>query len=125
MSASSNCLDLIGRPYRLGGGDGTIDCIQMVYEVLKRLEIPTPTFRKSWYTDSRFTISRALLQWGERVEGTPYNGDVGITTDSSPVFLVACHNGVLYINRDLNAVAWCPIGKIPARWFRYCPTKNS
>ena len=125
MSDSSNCLDLIGRPYRLGGGDGTIDCIQMVYEVLNRLEIPTPSFQASWYTDSRFTISRALLNWGKRVEGAIYNGDVGITTDSKPVFLVACHSGVLDINRHLDAVAWCPIEEIQARWFRYCPTKNN
>jgi len=125
MSASSNCLDLIGRPYRLGGGDGTIDCIQMVYEVLERMDIPTPPFQESWYTDSRFTIGRALLQWGDRVRGTPYNGDVGITSNPSPVFLVACHNGALYINFHLNAVAWCPIEKTPARWFRYSPTKNS
>ena len=87
--------------------------------------IPTPAFQESWYTDSRFTISRALLQWGKRVEGPIYNGDVGITADPTPIFVVACLDGVLYINRNLNAVAWCPIEQMPARWFRCCHTRSS
>ena len=29
-------------PYRLGGGDGHIDCIQMVYVALGHMHIPTP-----------------------------------------------------------------------------------
>lgn len=125
MSDSINCSDLIGKPYRLGGGDDAIDCIQLVYEVLRRQGIPTPDFQESWYTDSRFKISRALLSWGKRVKGCVYNGDVGITADPAPIFVVACLNGVLYINQQLESVAWCPIEKIQARWFRYCPMKNS
>ena len=33
---TSSCHELIGLPYRLGGGEGYIDCIQMVYVALDR-----------------------------------------------------------------------------------------
>ena len=118
MSGLADCADLIGKPYRLGGGDGAIDCIQLVYEVLDRLEIPTPNFEQSWYTDSRFRISRALLTWGTRIKEPHYDGDVGLTEETRPTFVIVWLNGVLYINPQTNAVAWCPIGRIQARWFR-------
>ena len=41
---TSSCTELIGMPYRLGGGDGHIDCIQMVYVALDHMDIPTPNF---------------------------------------------------------------------------------
>ena len=118
MSDSADCADLIGKPYRLGGGDDSIDCIQLVYEVLKRHEIPTPKFEQSWYSDSRFKISRALLAWGDRITQPSYTGDVGLTEELRPTFVIVWLNGVLYINQQTNAVAWCPIGRIQARWFR-------
>lgn len=117
-------LDLIGRPYRLGGGDGTIDCIQLVYEVLGRLEIPTPTFDPGWYDASARAVARALLQWGKPVRRPTYDGDVALLRHSGHAFAVTWQQGLLYINQRTEAVAWCPIGQLEvARVFR-CSRMN-
>ena len=64
----SGCVDLIGRPYRLGadgtGVDGAIDCIHMVYVALDDMGIPTQAFQASWYEAPRRQIARDLLTWG-------------------------------------------------------------
>lgn len=106
-------IDLIGKPYRLGadgtGADGAIDCIHLVYEVLARLNIPTPKFQADWYNQSVRQYGRDLLKWGTRVEQPQYDGDVLLLNQGDPVFAVVWSRGCLYINRHLKAVAWCPI----------------
>lgn len=109
-----DCSDLIGRPYRLGA-DGTrqeIDCIHLVYEVLHRLAIPTPTFNPSWYDGDRKQIVRELRAWGNRVKRPEYDGDVLLIVQQGWAFAVTWQKGILYINRHLNQVAWCPIAAI-------------
>ena len=120
-----DCSDLIGRPYRLGA-DGTrreIDCIHLVYKVLHRLAIPTPAFDPSWYDGNRRQIVRELRAWGNRVERPQYDGDVLLIPQQGWAFAVTWQKGILYINRHLNQVAWCPIAAIkPCHCFR---SKNS
>lgn len=118
-------IDLIGKPYELGAnGDGdTIDCIHLVYIVLARLNIPTPPFNPCWYEASDQRIARDLLKWGNRVDNPQYDGDVVLVKQSSAAFAITWQTGLLYINQDLKAVAWCPIGMLP---IRYCfRTKNN
>ena len=120
-------IDLIGRPYRYGADgtdpDGALDCIHLVYTVLGRLGINTPPFDQHWYAASPIAIGRDLLQWGRRVTGANYDGDVALLAGEEPIFAVAWQNGLLYINRPLEQVAWCPIGIVPkCRCFR---TKNN
>lgn len=105
-------IDLIGRPYQLGadGSDGPIDCIHLVYTVLERLGIPVPIFNPDWYGASHITIARELLAWGYRIKQPSYDGDVALLLQDSAVFAVTWQKGLLYINRDLQRVAWCPIG---------------
>ena len=108
-------IDLIGRPYRLGA-DGTgdeIDCIHLVYVVLDRLNIETPPFDPGWYTASQFRIARDLLAWGRRIKAPAYDGDVALLPQEAAAFAVTWQNGLLYINRRLHQVAWCPIGAVP------------
>ena len=52
-------------PYRLGGGNGHIDCIQLVYVALDHMDIPTPDFDVSWYDKPRINHLRDLLRWGK------------------------------------------------------------
>ena len=108
-------IDLIGTPYKLGanGSDGQIDCIHLVYTVLGRLGIETPPFRAKWYSASRVTIARDLLCWGRRIAKPAYDGDVALLPQEAAAFAVTWQNGLLYINRDLLQVAWCPIGAMP------------
>jgi hypothetical protein len=108
-------IDLVGTPYRLGadGSDGAIDCIHLVYTVLGRLGIATPSFRSEWYSASRITIARDLLRWGRRIPGPAYDGDVALLPQEAAAFAVTWQNGLLYINRELQRVAWCPIGAAP------------
>jgi len=108
-------IDLIGTSYRLGGdgSDGTIDCIHLVYTVLARLGIPAPAFKPEWYTASRITIARDLLQWGRRIPVPAYDGDVALLPQEAAAFAVTWHNGLFYINRELQQVAWCPISAVP------------
>jgi hypothetical protein len=110
--------DLIGRPYQLGatGADGAIDCIHLVYTVLERLGIEAPPFKQSWYAASGRTIMRDLLRWGYRVDEPAYDGDVTLLAQHPAAFAVTWQTGLLYINQDLKAVAWCPIGKLPTRY---------
>lgn len=107
-ASSKDCSDLIGRPYRLGadGTENEIDCIHLVYEVLKRHSIPTPPFQHSWYSASRIQIARDLLRWGKRVERPTYDGDVLLLRQERLAFAVTWQTGILYINRHLGKVAW-------------------
>ena len=109
-------MDLIGLPYRLGADgtdpDGAIDCIHLVYTVQERLGIPTPPFKSTWYEASTFQISRDLLRWGKRVAQPTYDGDVVLFNQRPTVFGVTWQNGILYINRPLAKVAWCPVTAI-------------
>jgi hypothetical protein len=108
---SCNCNDLIGRPYRIGanGSGAEIDCIHLVYEVLRRLDIATPPLDPAWYEGgSGRTIARALLDWGKRVDKPSYDGDVLLIRQPGWAFAVTWQTGILYINRNLNKVAWSP-----------------
>lgn len=109
-------MDLIGRPYRYGADgtdpDGALDCIHLVYEVLERLGIQTPPFDPTWYTSSATTIARSLLQWGSRISCPAYDGDIAVLLQPSTAFSVTWQTGILYINRHLSQVAWCPIGTL-------------
>lgn len=108
-------IDLVGTPYRYGadGSDGAIDCIHLVYTVLGRLGISTPPFKPDWYGAGRVSIARDLLRWGRRIPVPAYDGDVALLPQEAAAFAVTWQNGLLYINRDLLQVAWCPIGVMP------------
>ena len=58
---SPNCREMLGMPYRLGGGDGHIDCIQMVYVALADTwNFHAPAFNGiEWYEQPR---SRYILR---------------------------------------------------------------
>ena len=112
-------------PYRLGGGDGHIDCIQMVYVALDHMQIPTPDFDSSWYDKPRITHLRDLLRWGSRVS-QGYDGDVLLLSGQRPMFAVVWEGGALHINPITEKVSWCPLTHLGAHWIvRYCPTKKS
>lgn len=108
-------IDLIGKPYCLGadGSKGPIDCIHLVYTVLDRLGIETPQFRPEWYSAKQITIARDLLRWGYRIAAPAYDGDVALFPQEAAAFAVTWQSGLLYINRHLQQVAWCPIGAVP------------
>ena len=110
----SDCVDLIGLRYRLGadGSNGEIDCINLVYEVLRRCQIPTPTFRSEWYEASWRTIARDLLAWGRRVSEPTYDGDVLLLRQDTKAFAVTWQSGILYINRHTERVNWCLPGAV-------------
>ena len=125
----SACSDLIGMPYVLGadGNSGAIDCIHLVYQALRVMEIPTPPFKSNWYEYPTREILRDINQWGMRVEDPTYDGDVSILPDSETgwAFGVTWCSGILYINRMMMAVTWCPIRSVPStRSYRYSPTKE-
>jgi hypothetical protein len=109
-----NCNDLIGRPYRRGA-DGTgaeIDCIHLVFEVLRRHQIPTPAFNHDWYKASTTTVLRALLTWGNRIARPEADGDVLLIRQEHWAFGVTWQTGILYINQDLQKVAWASVRNI-------------
>jgi hypothetical protein len=112
-----DCSDLIGLPYRLGadGTDGAIDCIHLVYEVTRRAGIEMPTFNPDWYEASKWQVLRDLLKWGERVSGPLYDGDIVLIPQDSWAFAVTWQTGILYINRQLERVAWCSAQNITTR----------
>jgi hypothetical protein len=118
-------IDLIGKPYELGadGSGNAIDCIHLVYTVLDRLAIPTPPFNNAWYQAGFRHIFRDLLTWGIRIDVPRYDGDVVLFGQETAAFAITWQTGLLYINQDLKAVAWCPIGTLP---ISYCfRTKGS
>lgn len=109
-----DCSDLVGLRYRLGadGSDGEIDCIHLVYVVLGRLGITTPEFRPDWYQAGWREVARDLLAWGRRVPEPQYDGDVLLFRQGTQAFGVTWQSGILYINRQLERVAWCPTSSI-------------
>ena len=113
-------------PYRLGGGDGHIDCIQMVFLALHQMEIPTPIFSNEWYEQPRFRHLRDLLKWGDRVNEATYNGDVLLFSGQGPMFGVIWDDGALHINAMTEKVAWCPMSNLENYWaVRYCPMSTN
>ena len=106
----SGCVELIGKPYRWGadgrGSDGAIDCIHLVYAVLSELDIPTPAFNPAWYSASHRSVARDLLHWGRRISEPRYDGDVLLLLQDRMAFAVAWSQGILYINRFTQKVAW-------------------
>ena len=113
-------------PYRLGGGDGHIDCIQMVYVALHHMQIPTPNFDSSWYDKPRINHLRDLLRWGERVVGPSYDGDVLLLSGQRPMFGVVWEGGALHISPMTEKVNWCPLTRLGKHWtVRYCPMRKS
>jgi hypothetical protein len=106
----SGCVELIGKPYRWGadgrGSDGAIDCIHLVYAVLSELDIPTPAFNPAWYSASHRRVARDLLHWGRRISEPRYDGDVLLLLQDRMAFAVAWSQGILYINRFTQRVAW-------------------
>jgi hypothetical protein len=109
-----DCVDLIGLKYRLGanGEDGEIDCIHLVYTVLERLGMAAPTFDADWYTASRTTVARALLNWGDRVAEPQYDGDVLVLAQIPWAFSIVWQQGILYINTELEKVSWCSLDQL-------------
>ena len=107
-------------PYRLGGdGEQDIDCIHLVYAVLAYLEIPTPSFKSSWYEASHRQIFRDLLEWGERTTEPKYNGDVVLINSDSVVFGVVWDQGILIVSGMTERVLWQPLGRLKSS-VRYC-----
>ena len=117
---------MLGMPYRLGGGDGHIDCIQMVYVALADMGIPTPAFNAEWYEQPRSRYIRDLLLWGKRVNSQGYDGDVLLFSGQGPMFGVVWESGALHINSQSEKVAWCPLTQLGKHWtVRYCPTRKN
>ena len=104
------CLDLLGMPYRLGGdgSDGTIDCIRLTYAVLTESGISAPDFQASWYSANKWTIARDLHRWGKRIGAPKMAGDV-LVLPSDRAFAAVWQDGILYIDRMSNRVAWGPL----------------
>jgi hypothetical protein len=126
----SGCVDLIGRPYRLGADgtddDGAIDCIHMVYFALDDMGIPTPEFDLHWYKASKYEIAKSLLRWGRRIPKASYNGDVLLLRQDRPIFAVAWSQGALYVNPTTEKVAWCRIeALLTYHAFRCCHLSGS
>jgi hypothetical protein len=118
-----DCIDLLGKPYRLGAQgndpDGALDCISLVYVVLKRLQIETPPFDKSWYVKPYRAVLRDLLSWGNRIAQGSYDGDVVLAPQDRWAFGVVWDQGILHIHPLTQKVAWCPIAAMPtAHFFR-------
>ena len=105
----SRCVDLLGMPYRLGGdgSDGTIDCIHLCYAVLDELGIKAPPFKPSWYEASKWSIARDMHCWGRRIDRPRLDGDI-VLLAKERAFAAAWEDGILFINRTSNRVAWCP-----------------
>ena len=111
---SYRCVELIGRPYKLGadGSQAEIDCIHLVYKALAYMNIKAPKFKKSWYTDSKFSIHKELLSWGYKAEKAEYNGDVLLLPSDDWAFAVTWEKGILYINRVSMKSCWMPISQL-------------
>jgi hypothetical protein len=107
---------LIGKKYKLGadGSNNEIDCIHLVYAVLKELNIPAPKFKQEWYKASTKEIMRDLKKWGHPVKIPLYDGDVVLQKQEHWSFGVVWQKGVLYINRLSEQVAWMPLANITA-----------
>ena len=101
---------LIGKPYRLGadgsGPDGAIDCIQLVYRVLEAVDVNRPEFDPHWYEASTRKVMQDLNAWGHRIDRPEYDGDILLYKQPHWAFGVAWEQGCLYINPNLNQVAW-------------------
>lgn len=110
---------LVGIPYELGadGSNGKIDCIHLVYAVWEALGIEAPIFDDHWYEASFIYIAKAILRWGARIQAPYQDGDLLLLPNKDHAFAVVWQSGILYINRDLGAVSWCPLTAIP-----HCPT---
>jgi cell wall-associated NlpC family hydrolase len=106
---------LIGTPYELGadGSQGKIDCIHLVYAAWDELGIMSPEFDYQWYEASFRYIARAILRWGARIQAPYQDGDLLLLPNKDHAFAVVWQSGILYINRDLGAVSWCPLTAIP------------
>ena len=127
QSAEISISKLIGVPFVYGqdGLDG-IDCIHLVYRVLQHYKVPTPDFDPTWYESSYRVHIRSLRNWGKRVRGNLYNGDVIWITGDTPTFAVVWQQGILYISEARKAVHWLPISEFKdIKAFRYCPTSTS
>ena len=116
-------------PYVLGadGSRGSIDCIHLVYEALRVMEIPTPPFKQSWYELPAREIMRDITSWGNRIASPTYDGDVSVLPDSETgwAFGVTWNSGILHINRGVMAVSWSPHELVqPSRSYRYSPTNE-
>ena len=100
--------------FRLGGDgtDGTIDCINMVYVVLRDLAIATPDFDQNWYQQTKREHLRQLRAWGVKVH-RPYNGDVLFCAGNGPTFGVIWEGGVMHISKERKTVHWLPVGVRP------------
>lgn len=105
---------LIGKKYRLGadGSGEEIDCIHLVYVVLRELNIATPTFKEEWYLASTKEVIRDLREWGRPVKFPLYDGDVVLQKQGHWSFGVVWQKGVLHINRLSEKVAWAPLTNI-------------
>lgn len=113
-------------PFRLGGGDGYIDCIQLVYAALDQMQIPTPVFEPRWYDQPRIRHLRDLMRWGNKVGGQSYDGDVLLFSGPGPMFGVVWQGGALHISQATRTVGWCPLTSLGDHWtVRYCPTKKN
>ena len=106
---------LVGTPYELGadGSKGKIDCIHLVYAVWDQLGIEPPVFDDHWYEASFVYIAKAILRWGARIQAPYQDGDLLLLPNKDHAFAVVWQSGILYINRDLGAVSWCPLTAIP------------
>lgn len=100
--------------YRLGadGTNGEIDCIHMVYAALRCMDIETPPFNPDWYGASKWKVIKDLMAWGNRVAHPQYDGDILLLAQDSWAFAVTWQTGILYINRQLERVAWCSVQSI-------------
>jgi len=107
---------LIGKKYKLGadGSGEEIDCIHLVYAVLKELDIPTPKFKEEWYSASTRDIIRDLRKWGRPIKIPLYDGDVVLQKQEHWSFGVVWQKGVLCINRLSKQVVWTPLINIIA-----------
>jgi len=98
----------------------------MVYAALRLMEIPAPPFEDGWYEMPRTGYLRALLKWGKRVDGAPYDGDVLLLAGQRPMFGVVWQHGAMHINPVSELVSWCPIAQLGSHWrLRYCLMKES
>jgi hypothetical protein len=112
---------LIGKAYELGadGSGDKIDCIHLVYTVLKYLNIPTIPFNQDWYSASSRQVIKDLRQWGCRVPFPLYDGDVTLDKNPNWAFGVVWEGGILYINHLLQEVAWTSLANnIKVRCYR-------